>query len=158
MLKRVTLKGREPPMVNAERLMPVHIGAAYRDAVDNIIFLKRQQWVATNYALLVYAAIFVISAQYFSRTDFARNTLGIVAIVTFFIHWYMMVIFQSAIEKFRYRLYWIYRTYFNGEEQAGLDLPVAPEPFWVQWQVAAGLVLVSFVGLVVTAIYLWSVR
>jgi hypothetical protein len=145
-------------MVNAERLMPEHIGAAYRDAVDNIIFLKRQQWVATNYALLVYAAIFVISAQYFQRTDFARNTLGIVAIVAFFIHWYMMFVFQSAIEKFRSRLYWIYRTYFNGEEQNRLDLPVAPEPFWVQWQVAGGLVLVSFVGLALTAIYLWSVR
>jgi L-asparagine transporter-like permease len=89
-----------------------------RDAVDNIIFLKRQQWVATNYALLVYAAIFVISAQYFQRTDFARNTLGIVAIVAFCIHWYMMALFQSAIEKFRSRLYWIYRTYFNGEEQS----------------------------------------
>ena len=114
--------------------------------------------MATNYALLVYAAIFVISAQYFQRTDFARNLLGIVAIVAFFIHWYMMFLFQSAIEKFRARLYWIYRTYFNGEEQAGLDLPVGPEPFWVQWQVTSGLVLVSFVGLVFTAIYLWSVR
>jgi cellobiose-specific phosphotransferase system component IIC len=126
--------------------------------VDNIIFLKRQQWVATNYALLVYAAIFVISAQYFSRTDFARNSLGIVALATFFIHWYMMYVFQRAIDKFRARLYWIYRTYFNGDEQAGLDLPLRPESSWVQWQVAAGLVLVSFVGLVLTAIYLWSVR
>jgi amino acid permease len=149
---------REGPMANAERLMPEHIGAAYRVAVDNIIFLKRQQWVATNYALIVYAAIFVISAQYFSRTDFARNTLGIVAIVAFFIHCYMMLLFQSAIEKFRSRLYWIYRTYFNGEEQAELNLPVAPEPFWLQWQVAGALVLVSFVGLVLTTIYLWSVR
>jgi hypothetical protein len=145
-------------MAKAEGQMPEHIGAAYRDTVDNIIFLKRQQWVATNYILLVYAAIFVISAQYFSRTDFARNSLGVVAIVAFFIHWYMMFLFQSAIEKFRARLYWIYRTYFNGEEQAGLDLPVRPESFWVQWQVAGGLVLVSFVGLVLTAIYLWSVR
>jgi hypothetical protein len=145
-------------MANTERQMPEHIGAAYRDAVDNLIFLKRQQWVATNYALLVYAAIFVISAQYFQRTDFARNLLGIVAIVAFFIHWYMMFLFQSAIEKFRARLYWIYRTYFNGEEQTGLDLPVGPEPFWVQWQVTSGLVLVSFVGVVFTAIYLWSVR
>jgi hypothetical protein len=71
---------REDQMATAERQMPEHIGAAYRDAVDNIIFLKRQQWVATNYALIVYAAIFIISAQYFSRTDFARNTLGIPAI------------------------------------------------------------------------------
>ena len=145
-------------MINAGRLMPEHIGAAYRDAVDNIIFLKRQQWVATNYALIVYAAIFVISAQYFSRTDFARNTLGIVAIVAFFIHWYMMFVFQSAIEKFRARLYWIYRTYFNREEQAGLDLPLRPQSSWAQLEVAAGLVLVSFVGFVLTAIYLWSVR
>jgi hypothetical protein len=29
-----------------ERQMPVHVEAAYKDAVDNIIFLKRQQWVA----------------------------------------------------------------------------------------------------------------
>jgi cellobiose-specific phosphotransferase system component IIC len=145
-------------MANAERQMPGHVEAAYKDAVDNIIFLKRQQWVATNYALLVYAAIFVISAQYFSRTDFARNSLGIVALATFFIHWYMMYVFQRAIDKLRARLYWIYRTYFNGDEQAGLDLPLRPKSSWVQWQVAGGLVLVSFVGLVLTAIYLWSVR
>jgi hypothetical protein len=36
-----------------ERQMPLHVEAAHKDAVDNIIFLKRQQWVATNYALLV---------------------------------------------------------------------------------------------------------
>jgi cellobiose-specific phosphotransferase system component IIC len=146
------------PMANSERQMPGHVEAAYKDAVDNIIFLKRQEWVATNYALLVYAAIFVIAAQYFNRTDFARNSLGIVAIVTFLVHLYMMYLFQRAIDKFRGRLYWIYRTYFNGEEQAGLDLPLAPQSSWVQWEVAAGLVLVSFVGFVLTAIYLWSVR
>jgi hypothetical protein len=60
-------------MAKAEGQMTEHIGAAYRDTVDNIMFLKRQQWVATNYVLLVYAAIFVISAQYFQRTDFARD-------------------------------------------------------------------------------------
>jgi hypothetical protein len=146
------------PMVNAERQMPGHVEAAYKDAVDNIIFLKRQQWVATNYALLVYAAIFVISAQYFSRTDFARNALGIVAIATFLIHCYIMFVFQRAIDKFRSRLYWIYRTYFNGEEQAGLDLPLRPQSSWSQMEVTVGLVLVSFVGLVLTAIFLWSVR
>jgi hypothetical protein len=91
-------------MANAERQMPVHVEAAYKEAVDNTMFLNRQQWMATNYALLVYAAIFVISAQFFQRTDFARNSLGIVAIVTFFIHWYMMFIFQHAIDRFRARL------------------------------------------------------
>jgi amino acid permease len=145
-------------MANAERQMPVHVETAYKDAVDNIIFLKRQQWVATNYALLVYAAIFIISAQYFSRTDFARNSLGIVVIAIFLIHGYIMFVFQGTIDKFRSRLYWIYRTYFNGEEQAGLDLPLRPQSSWTQMEVTVGLVLVSFVGFVLTAIYLWSVR
>ena len=126
--------------------------------MDNIIFLKRQQWVATNYALLVYAAIFVISGQYFSRTDFARNALGIIAIATFLIHCYVMFAFQRAIDKFGSRLYWIYDTYFSGEEQAGLDLPLGPRSSWDRLEVAVGLVLVSFVGFVLTAIYVWSVR
>ena len=145
-------------MANAERQMPGHVEAAYKDTVDNIIFLKRQQWVATNYALLVYAAIFIISAQYFSRTDFARNSLGIAVIVIFLIHCYIMFVLQGTIDKFRSRLYWIYRTYFNEEEQAGLDLPLRPQSSWSQMEVTVGLVLVSFVGLVLTAIFLWSVR
>jgi hypothetical protein len=145
-------------MANTDLQMPGNVRAAYKHAADNIIFLKKQQWVATNYALLVYAAIFVISAQFFQRTDFARNSLGIVAIATFLIHCYMMFVFQRAIEKCKARLYWIYRTYFNGEEQAGLDLPLEPQSPGPQLKVAVGLVLVSFIGLVLTAIYLWSVR
>src|SRR5262245_37804395 len=78
------------PMANADRQMPGHVEVAYQDAVNNITFLRRQQWIATNYALLVYAALFVVSAEYFSRTDFARNWLGIFAIVTFLVHLYMV--------------------------------------------------------------------
>jgi hypothetical protein len=76
-------------MADAAKQMSEHVGAAYKAAVDNILFLKRQQWLATNYALILYAAIFLISAHYFSRTDFARNWLGLLTIATFFIHWYI---------------------------------------------------------------------
>ena len=144
-------------MADADRQMPSQVQAAYQDAVSNITFLKRQQWIATNYALLVYAALFVVSAEYFSRTDFARNWLGIIAIATFFIHLYMTCLFQGAMAKFRDRIDWIYRTYFNREEQTGLDL-LRPRSFWDEWKVAIGLILVSFIGFILTAIYLWSVR
>jgi preprotein translocase subunit Sss1 len=144
-------------MADADRQMSSHVQVAYQDAVNNITFLKRQQWIATNYALLVYAALFVISAEYFSRTDFARNWLGIIAIVTFLIHLYMIYLFQGAMDKFRERLDWIYRTYSNREEQTGLGL-LRPRSSWDEWKVAVGLVLVSFIGFILTAIYLWSVR
>src|SRR5262247_2303106 len=144
-------------MANAAQQMPAHVGTAYQDAVDNIIFLKRQQWLATNYALLVYAAIFVISAHYFSRTDLARNWLGVLTIATFIVHWCMLHLFQRAIEKFRNRLDWIYRTYFSVEERAGLDVPPEPKSYWYQTELYIGLIAVSFVGAVLTAVYLWSV-
>ena len=128
---------------------------AYEDAVNNMMFFKRQQWVATNYAILVYAAIFVISAEYYSRTDFARNWLGIIAVATFFFHLYVIYSFDAAISKFRERLDWIYRTYFSGEERNNLKLFELRSPVD---GVTLGLILVSFLGLLLTAIFLWSVR
>jgi hypothetical protein len=145
-------------MANAAQQMPEHVGAAYKDAADNIIFLKRQQWLATNYALLVYAAIFVISAHYFSRTDLARNWLGVLTIATFIIHWCMLHLFQRAIEQFRNRVSWIYKTYFSAEERAGLDLELEPRSYWYQPDGYIGLLVVSLVGAILTAVYLWSVR
>ena len=142
-------------MENEGRQMPEHIKLAYDDAVNNMMFFKRQQWVATNYAILVYAAIFVISAEYFSRTDFARNWLGIIAIATFFFHLYVIYSFDAAISKFRERLDWIYRTYFSGEERNNLKLFELRSPVD---GVTLGLILVSFLGLLLTAIFLWSVR
>ena len=142
-------------MENEGRQMPEHIKLAYEDAVNNMMFFKRQQWVATNYAILVYAAIFVISAEYFSRTDFARNWLGIIAIATFSFHLYVIYSFDAAINKFRERLDWIYRTYFSGEERANLKLFELRSPVD---RVTLGLILVSFLGLLLTATFLWSVR
>ena len=138
--------------------MPGHVEAAYRDAVDNILFLKRQQWLATNYVLLLYVAIFVISAHYFSRTDVARNWLGVLTIGAFVIHWWMLHLLQGAIATFRIRLSWIYNTYFSAEERVGLDVQPEPKTYWYQPEVYISLMAVSFVGAVLTAIYLWSVR
>ena len=40
-------------MVDAERQMPGHVKAAYRDAVDNILFLKRQLVAGDQLSLAV---------------------------------------------------------------------------------------------------------
>jgi hypothetical protein len=104
------------------------------------------------------AAIFVVSAHYFSRTNVARNWLGAITIGAFIVHWWMLHLFQHSIEKFRNRLAWIYSTYFSEEERTGLDVLVEPRSYWYEPQVYIGLLVVSLVGAVLTAIYLWSVR
>jgi hypothetical protein len=53
---------------------------------------------------------------------------------------------QTSWSRCRRRVNWVYQTYFSQEERVGLNLPTT------------GLVLVSLVGAVFTAIYLWSVR
>ena len=146
------------PMSNGVRQMPGHVEAAYKEVVNNIFFIKRQQWVTTNYTILVYAAIFIISARFFTRTDLARGWLGLLTFLTFFYHLYMIKLFQDAITSFRDRLAWIYRTYFSADEQAGLNLPLRPDPYWHQAAVPLGLIAVSMVGAVLTLIYLFSVR
>ena len=71
----------------------------------------------------------------------------------------MLHLFQREIDKFRNRLAWIYRTYFTGDERVGLDVQVEePRSYWHRPEVYIGLMAVSFVGAVLTAIYLWSVR
>ena len=100
----------------------------------------------------------VISAHYFSRTDVARNWLGVITIAAFIVHWCVLHLFQRSIEKFRNRLAWIYRSYFSEEERAGLDVRLEPRSYWYEPEVYIGLLAVSFVGAVLTAIYLWSVR
>ena len=69
----------------------------------------------------------------------------------------MLHLFQLEIEKFRNRLGWIYRTYFSAGERAGLDVNLEP-PYWYRPEVYIGLIAVSFVGAVLTAVFLWSVR
>jgi hypothetical protein len=146
------------PMSNAVRPMPGHVEVAYKEVVNNIFFIKRQQWVTTNYTILVYAAIFIISARFFTRTDLARGWLGLLTFLTFFYHLYMIKLFQDGITSLRDRLAWIYRTYFSADEQAGLNLSLRPDPYWHQAAVPLGLIGVSMVGAVLTLIYLFSVR
>jgi hypothetical protein len=145
-------------MTNTERQMPRHVKAAYSDAVQNIIFLKRQQWLATNYVLLLYAAIFLISAHYFSRTDVARNWLGVLTIAAFVVHWWMLHSLQRTIATFRSRLDWMYSAYFSAEERGGLNVQPERKTYWYQPEVYIGLMALSFVGAVLTALYMWSVR
>ena len=107
-------------MANGERQMPEHVKAAYRGSVDNILFLRRQQWLATNYVLLLYVAVFVISAHYFSRTDAARNWLGVIAIAAFVIHWWMLHSFQRSIET-RLEIAWFGLTELISPKRSARD-------------------------------------
>jgi hypothetical protein len=133
-------------MADTMPVMPHHVEIAYKDAVDNIRFYKRQQWMTTNYAILIYAVIFLVSARFFSRTDFARGWLGALAVLTFVCHLSMLKLFQDAITSYRLRLAWIYRSYFAPDERTGLNLSFEARPYLHETVGLLGLVAVSGAG------------
>ena len=145
-------------MANAPPEMPRHIETAYKDAVDNMLFNKRQQWVTTNYAILAYVAIFVVSGYFFSRNDMVRGLLGVLTLLTYLYHLYMLKLLQDAITSFRSRLVWIYRTYFTAEERTGLNFLLEPRPYQYETAVLLGSIAFSTAGAALTLIYLFSVR
>jgi hypothetical protein len=120
-----------------------HAEAAYKAAVDNIIFLKRQQWLATNYALLAYADIFIISAHYFS--ELTLHEIGL------------------ACLSLRLLSTGVCCTYFNAQSR-GLEIACVGFTGHTSAQRSVLDWMCSWnqdhrgVGAVLTAVYLWSVR
>ena len=142
---------------NGDRLeMPPHIGIAFNDAIDNIMFAKRQEWVVTNYAVAIYAAVFVISGKA-PFASFGGNTvLTVLTILAWAFSLFAVLRLQSGITKFRRSLFWIYSAYFTPEERHKLNLPDAPRPFFSDPVFFIGLIAVSAIGAFIILAILWS--
>src|SRR4051794_18261414 len=108
--------------------MPPQVNIAYQDAVDNLIFLKSQQWSVTNYVLLAEAAIFLI-ARYpgLSTEGIDRLFLKILAVVAAFLGVAVLWQMQASMEKFSDRLANIYKRYFDNDELIDFRLEAAPD-------------------------------
>ena len=92
---------------------------AYKDATDNLIYLKREQFQITYYTWLLLAALYILSKQV--RPDEKATiaagifVVGVASIATLWT-------FQSAINQFRRRLNYIYQTYFDEADRGGMGL------------------------------------
>jgi hypothetical protein len=108
--------------------MPPQVNIAYQDAVDNLVFLKSQQWSITNYVLLAEAAIFLI-ARYpgLSTEGVDRFFLKVLAVIVGFLGIAVLWQMQASMEKFRDRLANIYKRYFNNDELIDFRLEAAPD-------------------------------
>jgi hypothetical protein len=136
----------------APRNNPAHV-AVYQDAVDNIRFSKQQQWRVTNYALLIYAAAYLL------RGDAPLNTCGekagltaIVAIVWAF-NIFVLCNSQASMKKFRDRIGWFYEGNFTPTER--IKLTMVPKSFCFDPTIFLGLLAVTTgaAGIVLSVIW-----
>ena len=119
----------------------------YKDAVDNLRFLKTQQWSATNYAALAQAAIFAVTV---SAGPNARSLLLTASIVVAILSIYSIWLAESSMAKFRLRLNYIYQHHFDKIERQELRLDAQASYFF-----PAMLSLVCLFACVVNLFLTW---
>ena len=129
--------------------MPNRILFVYKDALDNLKFLKEQQWPVTKYALTAYGVLFaavkVINAP-------SYNGLFIAAVwLVFLFSLVVLVSFMHGMRRFRARVRWIYDNCFPGNEQEGLRLG-QPKNFFDRFGFGGGLMAVSLIGAILATL------
>jgi hypothetical protein len=101
---------------------PEQVSALYQDAVDNLRFSKQQQWNITYYALLVYAAVFVLQDEAVFLTHRDKVFLTIIAGFGFLFSVFMLCDLQDRMKTFRGRIDRVHEEYLTAKQRSALDL------------------------------------
>lgn len=107
-------------MTDGPNEMPPKMQTVHKDAIDNLIFLKRQQWTITNYVIVAFAGIYAICGS----CDLSGKiglTVFAAAAATYGL--WILTHLQGGMNKFRDRLGWLYQNYFTCTEREELVLP-----------------------------------
>ena len=129
--------------------IPERLTLVFQQASENVWFLKQQQWRVTNYALLAYAALFVLrhyDAVNPTPTDIWAFRACLLAAAVF--HIALLINLQFGLQKFRARIRELYK-YYKPEERAALGLSIERASFWQDPYIFLGLGSVSVAALIV---------
>jgi hypothetical protein len=116
-------------MSESEQLAPMSEGVKilYKGAIDNVIFLKRQQWIITNYSLVVYAIMVALARN---ATSVEKTVLVFISLIAFAYAISCMVHTERTMRRLRTTQWHIYQTYFTAEERATYQLWERLPGFW----------------------------
>jgi hypothetical protein len=130
------------------------IEAVYKDAVDNLRFIKQQEWTVTRYALTAYAALFAVAKIAPNASDkiFLIAATCLVALFSLMI----LCSLLDSLEKFRSRIGWVYKNYFSCDEREGLRLS-EPKGIFNTYGFIVGLMIVSLLGAAITSLAIWKI-
>ena len=77
-----------------------YIRLAYQSALEDIPFFKRQQWIVTNYTVLIYGALIAVSRLVKSaRNEWLIYIAGIIAVISLL----LIIQLQRSTQKARKR-------------------------------------------------------
>ena len=111
--------GKSETMVSPHNDMPPNFAGLYSDAVEQLRFIKQQQWAVTSHVLAIYGALFGLSriASLYEPGVLSATILGTMALGLL-----LLCKMQSGMAKHRRRLAGIYRRFFTDVEREEFEL------------------------------------
>jgi hypothetical protein len=92
--------------------MPPHVSIVFKELFDEVKLMKRQQWIMTNYCVLILAAIYVQQLPYASP----------LAVITAIVGSGLLLKMQSHLARSRIRLDKVHKTYFDEDQLKAIGL------------------------------------
>jgi hypothetical protein len=92
--------------------MPPHVSIVFKELFDEIKSTKRQQWIMTNYCVLILAAIYAAQLPY-------ASPLGV---ITAIVGSGLLLKMQSHLARSRIRLDKVHKTYFDEDQLKAIGL------------------------------------
>jgi hypothetical protein len=107
--------------------IPKPIEMCFKDATDNMLFAKKQQWLIGGYVIAVHAAIFAVCKE-FRPAPCSRLALIAIVILSALYGITILVTLHHGMYRIRKRLAWIYKNFLEKHEQEGLAYSLEPNP------------------------------
>lgn len=126
--------------------LSAHIAVVYKDAIDNLMFMKKQQWTVTNYLVAIFAGIFAFSRAILNLGIGERVALASLVVLALCYGFYLLIAIQVGMAKFRRRLAWINKTFFSENELQSLELLPVPKSTLHNWDFLFGLIGVATIA------------
>ena len=118
----------------------------YKQMLDDTVFIKRQQWMVTNYAALIYAAI-IWFAHNLTITPKIACLLSTFDLLTAAIAIGILIWFQFDLRRLRKRISAVSNYCFVGKEKAGFGITDKDKhPFARGGHILGALIVVCVAG------------
>jgi hypothetical protein len=125
----------------------------HRRLFDDIEFSKRQQWVITNYVILVYAGMFYLAGYFKEHADCAKILLSLLAFVAGAYAAFLLSKMQSDMGRYREKLESAHKAWLTADEKATTEY--GDRPALRVGEHLIGLLGVDLVGLILLLSVLW---
>ena len=118
----MTERGPEPNELSPQ------LQIVYRDAIDNIMFLKREQWIITNYLIVALAGIYALISS-LTNINFIEKAAATIVVVLAVIYFFRLLKeIWIGIDRFRERIAWFNNNCLSASLLTELGLSPEPKP------------------------------